>query len=565
MADTTPLYRSGSRPQPCPTVLVADGLAGEGLALLHKQAEVVVANGLTEEQLIARIPRFDALIVRSHARVTAKVLAAGRRLRIVGRAGTGVDNIDLAEATRRGVIVVNAATANTHAAVEHTLALILSLARHVPAAHAAVLQKQWERGEFVGVELRGKVLGIIGLGRIGSLVARRAQAFEMTVLAHDPFVSEDRARQVGVQLSGLEDLLRRADFVSVHAPLTSSTAGLLDADKLALLKPTARLVNCARGGIVDEHALAAALTAGRLAGAAVDVFETEPPRCSPLLTAPNVVLTPHLGASTQEAQRGVALDVAEQTLAALRGEYVAGAVNAPFVLPGALSLLQPYLDLAERLGSFLRQVAQTWPADGRIDEVEVALSGLLAEHDSAPLTAAALKGLIDPITDERVNIVNARHVARNRGLRVRERKESASASSPLARSARSTAIGGGDRASDYANLIELRVHSGEVTRLVAGTILSDVPRIVRIDDFDIDVHPFGHLLITTHRDRPGVIGRVGTLLGTGDINISRMQVGRHVPRGESIMVMNVDEQVPPELLAELAALSPMQSIIPVSL
>lgn len=541
MADTTLLSRSGSRPQPCPTVLVADGLAGEGLALLHEQAEVVVANGLTEQQLIARIPRFDALIVRSQACVTAKVLAAGQRLRIVGRAGTGVDNIDLAEATRRGVIVVNAATANTHAAVEHTLALILSLARHVPAAHAAVLQKQWERGEFVGVELRGKMLGIIGLGRIGSLVARRAQAFEMTVLAHDPFVSEDRARQVGVQLSGLEDLLRRADFVSVHAPLTSSTAGLLDADKLALLKSTARLINCARGGIVDEHALAAALKAGRLAGAAVDVFETEPPRCSPLLTVPNVVFTPHLGASTQEAQRGVALDVAEQTLAALRGEYVAGAVNAPFILPGALSLLQPYLDLAERLGAFLRQVI-----GGRIDEVEVALSGLLAEHDSAPVTAAALKGLIDPITDERVNIVNARHVARNRGLRVRERKESASAA-------------------NYANLIELRVHSGAATRLVAGTILSDVPRIVRIDDFDIDVHPFGHLLVTTHRDRPGVIGRVGTLLGAGDINISRMQVGRHVPRGESIMVMNVDEPVLPELLAELAALSPMQSVIPVSL
>ncbi len=564
MADTTPLYRSGSRPQPCPTVLVADGLAGEGLALLHEQAEVVVANGLTEQQLIARIPRFDALIVRSQARVTAKVLAAGQRLRIVGRAGTGVDNIDLAEATRRGVIVVNAATANTHAAVEHTLALILSLARHVPAAHAAVLQTQWERGEFVGVELRGKVLGIIGLGRIGSLVARRAQAFEMTVIAHDPFVSEDRAQQVGVQLSGLEDLLRRADFVSVHAPLTSSTAGLLEADKLALLKPTARLINCARGGIVDERALATALTAGRLAGAAVDVFETEPPHCSPLLTAPNVVLTPHLGASTQEAQRGVALDVAEQTLAALRGEYVAGAVNAPFILPSALSLLQPYLDLAERLGSFLRQVAGAVPG-GRIDEVEVALSGLLAEHDSAPLTAAALKGLIDPITDERVNIVNARHVARGRGLRVRERKESAIASGSLARSARSADVGGANRASDYANLIELRVHSGATTRLVAGTIISDVPRIVRIDDFDIDIHPFGHLLITTHRDRPGVIGRVGTLLGTGDINISRMQVGRHVPRGESIMVMNVDEQVPPELLAELAALSPMQSIIPVSL
>lgn len=541
MADTTLLSRSDSRSQPCPTVLVADGLAGEGLALLHEQAEVVVANGLTEQQLIARIPRFDALIVRSQARVTAKVLAAGQRLRIVGRAGTGVDNIDLAEATRRGVIVVNAATANTHAAVEHTLALILSLARHVPAAHTAVRQRCWERGEFVGVELRGKMLGIIGLGRIGSLVARRAQAFEMTVLAHDPFVSEDRARQVGVQLSGLEDLLRRADFVSVHAPLTSSTAGLLDADKLALLKPTARLINCARGGIVDEGALAAALKAGRLAGAAVDVFEMEPPRCSPLLTAPNVVLTPHLGASTQEAQRGVALDVAEQTLAALRGEYVAGAVNAPFILPGALSLLQPYLDLAERLGSFLRQVI-----GGRIDEVEAALSGLLAEHDSAPVTAAALKGLIDPITDERVNIVNARHVARNRGLRVRERKESTAKS-------------------NYANLIELRVHSGEVTRLVAGTIISDVPRIVGIDDFDIDVHPFGHLLVTTHRDRPGVIGRVGTLLGAGDINISRMQVGRHVPRGESIMVMNVDEPVPPELLAELAALSPMQSVIPVSL
>ena len=545
MADTTPLYRSGSRPQSCPTVLVADGLAGEGLALLHEQAEVVVANGLDEQQLIARMPRFDALIVRSQAPVTAKVLAAGQRLRIVGRAGTGVDNIDLAEATRRGVIVVNAATANTHAAVEHTLALILSLARHVPAAHAAVRQKQWQRSEFLGVELRGKILGIIGLGRIGSLVARRAQAFEMTVIAHDPFVSEDRARQVGVQLSGLDDLLRRADFVSVHAPLTSSTAGLLDADMLARLQPTARLINCARGGIVDEHALAAALTAGRLAGAAVDVFAAEPPHRSPLLTAPNVVLTPHLGASTQEAQRGVALDIAEQTLAALRGEYVAGAVNAPFILPDALALLQPYLDLAERLGSFLRQVVGAVPG-GRVDEVEVTLSGLLAEHESAPLTAAALKGLIDPITDERVNIVNARHVARGRGLRVRERKESTIAS-------------------NYANLIELRVHSGATTHLVAGTILNDVPRIVRIDDFDIDIHPFGHLLITTHQDRPGVIGRVGTLLGAGDINITRMQVGRHVPRGESIMVINVDELVPADLLAKLAALPPMQSIIQVSL
>ena len=541
MADTATLHPAGLRDELCPTVLVADGLAGEGLALLHEQAEVVVATCLTEQQLVARIPRFDALIVRSQTKVTAGVLAAGRQLRIVARAGTGVDNIDLTEATRRGVIVVNAATANTHAAVEHTLALILSLARHVPEAHASVQRHEWQRSRFIGVELHGKILGIIGLGRIGSLVARRAQAFEMTVIAHDPFVPEDRARQLGVQLRSLDDLLQRADFVSVHAPLTNSTAGLLGAERLALLKPTARLVNCARGGIVDEHALARVLVEGRLAGAAVDVFAEEPPQESPLVAAPNVVLTPHLGASTQEAQRGVALDVAEQTLAALRGEYVAGAMNAPFILTDALALLSPYLDLAERLGSFLRQVA-----GGRVDEVDIALAGSLAEHDSAPLTAAALKGLIDPITDERINIVNARHIARDRGLRVRERKDGAAAS-------------------NYANLIELRVHTGSETRLVAGTILNDIPRIVRIDDFDIDVHPFGQLLFTTHQDRPGVIGRVGTMLGAGDVNISRMQVGRHVPRGESIMVLNVDELVPAELLTELVDIPHLQAIIQVSL
>ena len=495
-----------------------------------------VRTGLAPSELLVAVRDADALLVRSETRVTREVLEAGERLRVVARAGAGVDNIDVVAATERGVLVINAPGGNTVAAAEHTLAMLLAAARHIAPADAALKRGEWARTRFVGVEVRGKVLGIVGLGRVGTEVARRAQGLDMQVLVHDPYVSAEHASRLSMEPVELEPLLERADFVTVHTPLTEQTRGMLGASALARMKPTAYLVNCARGGVVDEAALLAALDQGGLAGAALDVFAVEPAADNPLVRHPRVVATPHLGASTVEAQEAVARQVAEQLLEVLEGRPAQFAVNAPSLAPEAARLLQPYVELAEPLGSLATQLAE-----GRFRAATITYRGELAELDTAIVSAAAIRGLLAPVTSRPINLVNAPLVARSRGLQVSEHKT--------------------PDADSYTSLLEVAVETERGETVLAGTVMHRQPHIVRIGEFSIDLVPTGgYLLMTRHQDRPGMIGRVGTLLGEADVNISSMQVGRRERRGQALMVISVDEPIPPEVLAQIRSLGNMDAV-----
>jgi D-3-phosphoglycerate dehydrogenase len=517
-------------------VLVTDPIAPDGVAYLRQHATVDVRAGLKPDELLAVIGDYEALVVRSETKVTRAVIEAGTHLRVIGRAGVGVDNIDVDAATARGIIVVNAPAGNTIAVAEHTIGLLLAVARRIPQACAALRAGLWQRSRFMGMEVRGKVLGIIGLGRIGREVARRAQGLEMRVVAFDPYVAAEHARRLGVEMLDLPALLRAADFVSIHTPATAQTRGLIGAAELALLKPTAIVINCARGGIVDETALREALEQKRLAGAALDVFEKEPPGDNPLLQLENVVATPHLAASTHEAQVSVALEVAEQVIAALDGRPTLYAVNAPIVLPEAMAVLEPYLRLCETLGE-----AATQLVDGQVERVEVTYAGEIAEHDTAALQANVIRGLLAPISEERVNIVNALAIARRRGLRVDERKTTAT--------------------ENYTNLVTVALHTDRGERTVTGTVLNGEPHVVRIDGYWVDLVPRGdYVLLSRHVDRPGIIGKVGTLLGEADVNISSMQVGRQRPRGEALMALTVDDPIPPDVLERIRAVTGIEQI-----
>jgi len=513
-------------------ILVADPLAVDGLARLRESAEVEVRTRLPEPELIEAIRGFDGLVVRSETKVTAAVLDAGTSLRVVGRAGVGVDNIDVATATRKGILVVNTPRGNIIAAAEHAVGLLFALARNIPQADASVHRGEWQRSRFTGVEVRGKTLGIIGLGNIGSEVAKRAQGLEMEVIAHDPAVAPDRAEQFNVELVSLEDLFRRSDFVTVHAPLVDGTRNLIDARVLALARPGARLVNAARGGIVDEAALYQSLADGRLAGAAADVFATEPVGENPLLTLPNFIATPHIAASTAEAQASVAFDVAEEVLAVLRGELPRYAVNAPSLPPEEMAFLRPYAVLAERLGRLHVQLE-----GGRVAQLEIEYQGDLAERDVSLVTAAAIRGICQPYTEERINAVNARLVARTRGLRLVERR------TPQAE-------GGG------AGRLVLRADGSELE----GTVLAGEPRLTRVGPYRMDLVPAGRFLVSRHEDRPGVIGHIGTILGASDVNIASMQVGRDAPRGRAMMVLTVDDPVDQDVLDRLGQVSGMSDL-----
>jgi len=512
-------------------ILVADPLAEDGLERLRRAGEVTVVSKLDEAELVRRIADFDALVVRSETRVTAPVIDAGRKLRVVGRAGVGVDNIDVSAATRRGIVVVNAPRGNIVAAAEHTIALLFALARWVPQADASVKRGEWTRSKFVGTEIRGKTLGVVGLGNVGSEVAKRAHGLEMDVIAFDPVVAVERAELFNVALVSLNDLLERADFVSVHVPLVDSNRDLIGANQLALMKPTARLVNTARGGIVDESALCDALRSGRLAAAAADVFETEPPGDNPLLKLPNFIATPHIGASTLEAQVSVAFDVAEEVAAVLAGDLPRYAVNAPALPPEELAYLRPFADLTERLAALHAQLF-----GGRVNAIELDFEGELAEHDVNLLVASAIKGLLQPFTEERINAVNARLIAANRGIRLVERR-----SRPH---------------SSYASLVTVRMQDHEI----AGTVLMGEARAVRIDSFRVDLVPDGRFLVSRHEDRPGVVGRVGSILGEHDVNIASMQVGRDAPRANAMMILAVDDQVAPEVLSRLREVAGMSDL-----
>jgi D-3-phosphoglycerate dehydrogenase / 2-oxoglutarate reductase len=517
-------------------ILVSDPIAEDGIARLRSAGSVDVQTGLSTEDLIARIPGYDALVVRSETRVSAEVLAAATRLRVVGRAGVGVDNIDIEAATRHGVLVLNAPTGNTIAAAEHAVAMMMALARNVPAADASMHGGRWDRKRFMGSELREKTLGLLGLGKIGFEVARIAgQGVGMRVIAHDPLVAAERAEQAAVQLVDLDTLVAQADVLSVHVPLTDQTRGIIDAARLARMKPGARVINVARGGIVDEAALAQALRDGHIGGAAIDVFTTEPPASDhPLLSAPNIVLTPHLGASTEEAQLNVALDVADQIVQVLAGGAARYAVNAPTILPEELAALQPYLVLAERIGALAAQLGGK-----RLRRVRLHYQGGLAEYDTIVLTAEVLKGLFAPYTETRINAINAKTVARAHGVEVEEQRSST--------------------AGDFANYILLEV-VGEQTLRIGGTQFEGKPRVVRIDDYAVDMDPTGRYLIGTNQDRPGVIAAVSSLLASHDINIAGFTLGRDHPRGRALMLVQVDDPVPEAMIAELRHATGIESL-----
>ena len=513
------LHRAGVRRGGCMRVLVAEPVAQEGVELLRARHEVDERPGLSRDELCAILPDYDALVVRSQVQVDAELIAAAPRLMVIGRAGVGVDNVDLEAATRAGIVVVNAPTGNTIAAAEHTLALLYGIARRTAAADASVRRGEWQRAQFTGLELRGRTLGIVGLGKIGQAIAVRARAMEMTVLGVDPFISAEAAANHGVELVEFEAMLARADVVTVHVPLTRATRGLIGRDAIAKLRPGAIVLNVARGGVVDEAALADALRSGHLAGAGIDVFEHEPPTGSPLLDAPNTLLTPHLGASTAEAQILVSEEVAAQVLDVLDGRSARYAVNAPLLTPETARAIAPYLPLAEILGRFFVQFSR-----GGVRSLTLEIAGELADYDGTPLTAAVLRGLLETSTTERVNLVNAGALAKARGITVIEHKT--------------------PDAGAFAALLTLSGETGRGTTVVAGTVAAGEPRITRLDDYRLDMAPADSMLITRHMDRPGTVGRVGGMLGEADINISAMHLARTRPREDAFMILALDDDVP---------------------
>jgi D-3-phosphoglycerate dehydrogenase len=516
-------------------ILVSDSLSESGLKPLRAAAnmQVEVRTDLTHEQLLAIIPNYDALLVRSSTTVSADVIQAGKRLRVVARAGVGVDNIDVEAATQAGVIVVNAPTGNVVAAAEHTVAMLMALARLIPQADAHVRAGQWKRGQFLGVEVRNKTLGAIGLGRVAQEVARRAQGLGMNVIGYDPYINADYASQRGVRLVELDVLLEQSDFISVHVPLTTQTTNLIDRPQFKLMKPTVRILNVARGGVINETALVEAIESGQIAGAALDVFTEEPlPADNPLRRCQGIILTPHLGGSTYEAQEQVAEDVALQVLDVLNDRPARYAVNAPIIPPTDLEFLVPYIDLAERMGRFLQQLA----GHGGISDVEVTAHGRLADFDLAYVNAAIIKGLLSGVVSIRVNLVNAMLLAERRGLNLTERKIH-------------------QHEERFEDLLTLRLTALGERWMVRGSVLQGEPYIVGINDLWVDFPASGNLLLSSHRDRPGIIGRVGTVLGQSDINISFMHVGRRGPRTDAIMVLGTDEITPSEVLVELSAIS----------
>ncbi|MGE4652618.1 MAG: phosphoglycerate dehydrogenase [Myxococcota bacterium] len=514
-----------------PKVLVSDSLAPQGIEILRQAEgiEVVESPGLSPGDLLAAIGDIDALVIRSGTKVTADVIEAAPKLSAVGRAGIGVDNVDVAAATQRGIVVMNTPGGNTVTTAEHALALLVSLARHIPQATASMKSGRWEKKQFVGVELYNRTLGVLGLGNIGRIVADRARGLGMKVVAFDPFLSDEAASKLDVELLPLDALLERADAISVHVPRTKDTAGLLGREAFAKVKPGVLLVNAARGGIVDESALLEALDSGAVGGAGLDVFEEEPvPSDHPLVAHERVVCTPHLGASTEQAQLNVAVAIAEQVRDFLLQGVVHNGVNVPSISRELATRIRPYLVLGEKLGRFQGQLAH-----GSIDQIEVEYSGEAANLAVAPITVAVLKGLLEPVS-EQVNMVNAPVVAQEHGIRVIESKASGSA--------------------DFASTITTRV-KGRSDRMIVGAIFQDhQPRIVRIDDFMLEAIPEGPTLLILNRDQPGVVGTVGTILGDAGLNISRMQLALQLSRGEAAMLVNLTSVPPAEVLGSLREL-----------
>ncbi len=513
-------------------ILVTETIGTAGLELLREHADVDVRRGLNSTELLDVIGAYDGLVVRSNTQVSAELLKAGERLRVVGRAGTGVDNIDVNAATEQGILVVNAPAGNSNAVAEHTLALILALARRLFPAVSALKEGRWEKSQLQGIEVRSKVLGLVGLGRIGRMVAAKAKGLEMRVLAYDPYVAPGGAASLGVQLVSLEELLSSADFISIHTPLTKNTHWMIGAEQLDLIKPDAFLVNCARGGLIDESALCEALMQGKLAGAGLDVFEQEPV-CNPdLVSLPNVIATPHVGASTAEAQENVSLDVARAVVDHIEGRFPETPVNVPYLAPQAAEQMLPYIDLAERLGAFFVQ----WRA-GISGPIELTYRGEICEYDTRVLTSAFLAGLLRPVTAEPVNVVNARYVAAQSALEVSEMCLT--------------------HAERYGSLISARMLNGHEVRDIAGAVINQEPQLIQLDGQSLTCVLQGHMLVDAHHDRPGIVGNLGQLLGERNVNISFAQLGRAKRGGQAILILGLDDPLPQALIPEILDLPNM--------
>ena len=514
-------------------VLISDPISTHGKELLEQAGFAVdLRTGLKPEELKKIIGLYDALIVRSETKVTKDIIEQAHNLRLIGRAGVGVDNVDVPAATKKGILVMNTPEGNTISTAEHTMSMILSLARNIPQASAALKAGLWDRKKFLGVELYGKILGVIGLGRIGTQVVLRAQSFGMKVSVYDPFLSVDKARKLEVEIADLDTIYSKADFITVHTPLTKETEGMINKDAFAKMKKGVRIINCARGGIVHEGDLAQAISSGKVAGAALDVFSTEPPaKDLALLSLPQVVVTPHLGAATAEAQENVAVDIARQVVEALGGGIIRNAVNAPSIDSELLNLLSPYMVLGEKLGILLSQLIS-----GQLESIKITYHGEVAGLDVHPITSSILQGMLGRFLQETVNRVNAPVVAKERGIAVSETK-----STTLA---------------EFSDLISVVVKTDKSSFAISGTLLGKrkEPRIVKLQDNFVDAIPAGFLLILFNKDVPGVIGAVGTTLGKSKINIAGMTVGRNVVGGEAITVVSVDNVVPKAVLEELKKL-----------
>lgn len=507
-------------------VLVSDPISDKGIEILKNEVEVDVLTALEPSELVKRIGEYDALIVRSETKVTKEVIEAGKKLKLIGRAGVGVDNIDVAAATGRGIIVVNAPEGNTISAAEHTIAMMMAMSRNIPQANASLKNKKWDRKKFMGVEVRDKTLGVVGLGRIGAEVAKRAQGMEMKILAYDPFITPERAGELGVELTTVEDIVKRADYITVHTPLTKETTNLIDTKQFGMMKKGVRVINCARGGIINEEALAKAVHEGIVASAAIDVFVSEPPFDSPLLGHENIIVTPHLGASTEEAQVNVAISVAEQVINLHKGLPVKNAINMPYVKPEVMQILEPYFPLAEKMGKMCTQLIGT-----NFEKIDISYSGEIADKNIAPVTLAVLKGLLEPILGSGVNYVNAPGIAKERKIKVTESKSKTS--------------------EGYPSQISVKLSRKGEEKVVCGTIIGKEPHIIRIDEYGIDVVPSGYMIVAKHQDHPNIIGPCCMVLGKNNINIAGMQVGRIKMGGNAIMVLSVDSEVSDQILNEI--------------
>jgi D-3-phosphoglycerate dehydrogenase len=516
-------------------VLVADKLAQDGIDMLSGYAQVDVRTQQTEEQIIPIIKDYEAMIVRSQTKVTASIIEAGKKLQVIGRAGVGVDNIDIDAATSRGVIVVNAPTGNTISAAEHTIALMLALARNIPQANISLKSCQWRRSDFMGTEVKGKTLGIVGLGNVGSEVAIRARGMDIRLLGHDPFISTERAANMQIELVSLEQLFKESDFITLHIPLNESTKSFIGAEEIAMMKPSVRIINTARGGLIDEEALVKAVDDKIIAGAAIDVFPNEPCTESILFKSDNIIVTPHLGASTTEAQSLAATEIARQIIDVFDGKPARYAVNAPLIDSDALPVIMPFLKIASTLGSLA-----SYLGEGQLKSIRISYQGDIAAYDTNALKAAAIGGLLNRLTEERINVVNASIIALKRGIKVLEQKEAT--------------------CENYTNLITLKVTTSENTTNVSATIMGGETRIVRVNNYWIDIVPTGgYFLFSDHRDRPGLIGAVGKITGDADINISYMHLSRLKPRGQALMIMALDEPLSDQQLKKILALPDVNS------